>query len=71
VVILLIIWYRAIWVNITKLKNHHVPLSVLLYHSLGDEDDKDGGTWLAQWVECMTLDLRVVSLSPTLGVEIT
>ena len=29
------------------------------------------GTWLAQSVECKALDLRVVSLSPTLGVEIT
>ena len=28
-----------------------------------------GGTLLAQWVECVTLDLRVVSSSPTLGVE--
>lgn len=27
------------------------------------------GAWLAQSVECVTLDLRVVSLSPTLGVE--
>ena len=29
------------------------------------------GTWLAQSVECVTLDLGVMSLSPTLGVEIT
>ena len=29
------------------------------------------GTWLAQSVTCTTLDLRVVSLSPMLGVEIT
>ena len=29
------------------------------------------GAWLAQWVEHAILDLRVVSLSPTLGVEIT
>ena len=29
------------------------------------------GTWLAQLEECVALDLRVVSLSPTLGVEIT
>ena len=28
-------------------------------------------TWLAQWVTHMTLYLRVVSLSSTLGVEIT
>ena len=27
--------------------------------------------WLAQWVEHMTLDLRVVSSSPTLGIEIS
>ena len=29
------------------------------------------GAWLAQSVERATLDLRVVSLSPTLGEEIT
>ena len=29
------------------------------------------GTWLAQSVEHATLDLWVMSLSPTLGVEIT
>ena len=29
------------------------------------------GAWLAQLVECVTLDLRVVSSSPMLGVEIT
>ena len=29
------------------------------------------GAWLAQSVEHMTLDLRVVSLSPRLGIEIT
>ena len=30
-----------------------------------------GGTWLVQLVECVIPDLRVVSSSPTLGVEIT
>ena len=30
-----------------------------------------GGTWLAQSVKHVTLDLRVVRLSPKLGVEIT
>ena len=29
------------------------------------------GAWLAQSVEHVTLDLRVVSASPTLGIEIT
>ena len=29
------------------------------------------GTWLAQLGEYVTLDLWVVSLSPTLGVELT
>ena len=29
------------------------------------------GTWLAQSVERVTLDLRIVSLSPMLGVEVT
>ena len=28
------------------------------------------GAWLAQLEECVTLDLGVVSLSPTLGIEI-
>ena len=31
----------------------------------------DWGTWLAQSVEHVTLDLRVVSSCPTLGVKIT
>ena len=29
-----------------------------------------GGAWQAQSIECITLDLRVVSSSPTLGVEL-
>ena len=29
------------------------------------------GSWLAQWVEHVTLNLRVVSLSPLLSIEIT
>ena len=29
------------------------------------------GAWLAQLVEHVTLDLRVVSSSPTLGLELT
>ena len=29
------------------------------------------GTWLAQWVGCMTLDWRVLGPSSTLGVEFT
>ena len=29
------------------------------------------GAWLVQTEECVTLDLWVMSLSPTLGVEIT
>ena len=32
---------------------------------------KTKATWLAQSVEHATLDLEVVSLSPTLGIEIT
>ena len=35
------------------------------------EVEKFRGTWLAQLVECAALDLGVVNLSPTLGVEIT
>lgn len=30
-----------------------------------------GGSWLAQSVECVTLDLRVVTLNPMLGIEIS
>lgn len=30
-----------------------------------------GGTWLAQWVQYVTLDLGLVSLSPMLGKELT
>jgi len=29
------------------------------------------GTWLSQLVEHMTLDLRIMSSGPTLGIEIT
>jgi len=29
------------------------------------------GAWLAESIECATLDLGVVSLSPTLGVDLT
>lgn len=35
------------------------------------KDDGRRGTWLAQLVELATLDFRVVSLGPTLEVEIT
>ena len=28
-----------------------------------------GGTWLAQWREHETLDLGIVSLSPTVGID--
>lgn len=28
------------------------------------------GAWQAQWAEPATLDLRIVTLSPTLGLEI-
>ena len=30
-----------------------------------------GGTWLAQWVEDVNLDLRVLSSSPRLDIELT
>ena len=36
-----------------------------------DIENYPRGTWLAQSVEHTTLDLRVISLSPTLAVEIT
>lgn len=35
------------------------------------EKSKGWGTWRAQTVECVTLDVRVMSLSSTLGVEPT
>ena len=35
------------------------------------EADERWGAWLAQLVQHMPLDLRVVSLSPMVGVEIT
>ena len=35
------------------------------------EKNKNKGTWLAQSVKHATLDLGVVSSSPTLGVQIT
>lgn len=41
---------------------------ILIFHQ---SNTTDGGAWLAQWVEPMTLDLRVISLSLALGVEIT
>ena len=44
-------------------------LGSLLFLPIKKEDFK--GTWLAQLIERVTLDLRVVGLSPTLGVEIT
>ena len=36
-----------------------------------EKKKKPKGLWLAQSVEHVTFDLKVVSLSPTLGVEIT
>ena len=33
------------------------------------EMDEVGGAWLAQSIEDTTLDFRVVSSSPTLGIE--
>ena len=35
------------------------------------EDKTDRGTWLAQSVEYVILDLRIMNLSPTLDVEFT
>lgn len=36
-----------------------------------EHSEKDGGAWLAQLERHASLDLRVVSLSPILGMEIT
>lgn len=44
---------------------------VLHYCPQGLRREDLGGAWLARLVEHATLDLRVVILSPTLGVEIT
>ena len=33
--------------------------------------EQDSSAWLAQLVDCATLDLGVVNWSPTLGMEIT
>lgn len=47
------------------------------YRSGGKESSQEmkkwenWGTWLAQSVDCATLDLGVVSLCPMLGVELT
>ena len=35
------------------------------------KSDCQRGAWLAQWVECATLGLGLVSLSPMLDIEIT
>ena len=51
----------------------------ILYPDLGSDymdisickNSLNHGAWLAQSVEHVTLDLRVISLDPMLGVEIT
>ena len=45
-------------------------LSISEPHQSPHFKNQSGGTYVAQWEEHGTLDLRVVSLSPTLGVEI-
>ena len=47
-------------------KNVHQHIAGLLRRSLWR-----GGGWLAQSVELVTLHLRIMCLSPILGVEIT
>ena len=48
-----------------------------MVHAMADDRKKGSkgtekwDTWLAQLVEHATLDLRVVSLSPVLGIELT
>lgn len=61
----------------------HKPNFSQLPRTLGEEGgetlyiDSEGhemsprGAWLAQWAVCATLHLRVLSLMPTVGVEIT
>ena len=36
-----------------------------------EQETQSWGAWLAQLVEYATLGLRIVSSSPTLGIEIT
>ena len=51
--------------SINYLANPHILLMV----NVITQNLKFGGAWLAQPVEHATLDLRVVSLSPMLGIE--
>ena len=34
-------------------------------------EDTGAPGWLSQWKVCAALDLKVINLSPTLGIEIT
>ena len=43
----------------------------VIFFSEAKIKERKQGAWLAQFVKCVTLDLGVVSLSPTLDVEIT
>lgn len=49
----------------------NIELLSLFLNSPCDLQINFRGTWLAQVVEQVTLELRVVSLSPTLGIERT
>ena len=51
--------------NQTTMRYHFKPTRITRIKKL------ERGTWLAQSVNHMTLDLRVVGLSPTLGVDVT
>ena len=48
-----------------------LPVHPTLCNQTSPTEHKFEGAWLVPLVEHATLDLRVVSLSPTLGVEIT
>ena len=55
--------FGCTWGSLDKSSSHEIQLGDMKAKFLG-------GTWLAQWVEHMTVDLGVMSLSPKLGVEI-
>lgn len=48
-----------------------IPHPIYNYVILGLNNTYEQGAWLAQLEECVLLVLRVVSSSPTVGVEIT
>lgn len=52
--------------NICSVIDNGIPLSISALKTAHTT-----AAWLAQLIECATLDLRVLSSNPTVGVEIT